>query len=297
MVTINFGRLITAMVTPFNHLLEIDYKKASLLIEHLINNETETIVVSGSTGEPASLSIDEKVQLYKFVVEQAQGRCKVIAGTGLNDTKSSIELTKKAEQAGVDGTLLVAPYYNKPSQEGIYQHFKSIAENTNLPIILYNIPGRTAVNIDLGTILRLASIQNVIGVKDARGDLSKVANLLEKVPSNFKIYSGDDNLALPILSIGGYGVISVASHIVGPEMKSMITAFLEGNIKIAAEIHRKLLPIFEGLFISTNPSPVKYVLTQQGIDVGSVRLPIVPLDNEQGKKITKLFDSLYMNKF
>lgn len=290
----DFGRLVTAMVTPFNNLLEIDYEKTSQLIEHLINTGTDSLLISGTTGEPASLSIEEKVQFYKFVVEQTRGRCKVIAGTGSNDTNSTIQLTKKAQQVGVDGILLVAPYYNKPSQEGMYQHFKTIATNTDLPIIIYNIPGRTAVNISTETLIRLSHIKNIVGLKEASGDFLKVTSLLEKAPSNFKVYSGDDHLTLPILSVGGYGVISVSSHIIGPEMKSMMTAYLDGNVKVAAEMHRKLLPIFEGLFISTNPAPVKYALAKQGMDVGSVKLPLVPLNNKQEKYLTGLLDLLDM---
>ncbi len=288
----DFGRLLTAMVTPFNAEFEIDYEKTEELIEHLIKTGTDTIVVGGSTGEPASLSMDEKLRLFKFAVERAQGRVKIIAGTGTNDTRSSIHLTQKAQQTGIDGVLLVAPYYNKPSQEGLYQHFKSIAANTDLPVVLYNIPGRSAVNISTETLLKLSRIENITAIKEASGDLSKVGYLVENVPPGFKIYSGDDSLALPILSIGGYGVISVASHIVGSEIKGLITAYLEGRVKEAAETHRQLLPIFEGLFITANPAPVKFALGEHGIHVGTVRLPLVSLTEAEAKHITEIMGQL-----
>ncbi len=288
----DFGRLLTAMVTPFNAEFEIDYEKTKELIEHLIKTGTDTIVVGGSTGEPASLSMDEKLRLFKFAVERAQGRVKIIAGTGTNDTRSSIRLTRKAQQTGIDGVLLVAPYYNKPSQEGLYQHFKSIAANTDLPVVLYNIPGRSAVNISTETLLRLSRIENITAIKEASGDLSKVGYLIENVPPGFKIYSGDDSLALPILSIGGYGVISVASHIAGSEIKGLITAYLKGRVKEAAETHRQLLPIFEGLFIAANPSPVKFALSEHGINVGTVRLPLVSLTEGESKHITEIMGQL-----
>jgi 4-hydroxy-tetrahydrodipicolinate synthase len=289
----DFGRLMTAMVTPFNDKLEIDYEKAKQLIEHLIHTGTETLVVCGTTGEPSTLSNKEKLSLYKFVVEQVQGRCKVMASTGSNDTRSSIKLTKEAQNIGVDGILLVAPYYNNPSQEGLFQHFKSIAESTDLPIMLYNIPGRSVVDLTADTILRLSQIKNITSIKEASGDFSKIAYLLEQAPPGFKVYSGDDSLALPILSIGGYGVVSVASHIVGKEIKTMMTTFLDGKVQESAKIHRKLLPIFEGLFITTSPSPVKYALEKYGIPVGSVRLPLVPVTKDEANVIDSLLNELH----
>lgn len=276
------------MVTPFNEELEVDFDKASHLVDHLINTGTDTIVVCGTTGESPTLSNDEKVALFKHVVGVAAGRAKVIAGTGSNNTKASIELTKKAEAVGVDGTLLVVPYYNKPSQEGLYQHFKAIAESTKLPGMLYNIPGRSAVNMSVETILRLSEIPNITSVKEASGDLSAVAMLVERSNEQFRVYSGDDKLALPSMSVGGYGVVSVASHVIGSEMKAMIEAFVEGKVNEAAALHRRLLPIFEGLFITSNPVPVKYALEQKGIAVGSVRLPLVPLNEREAQFIETL---------
>jgi len=288
----DFGRLMTAMVTPFNNHLEIDYKQTKHLIEHLIKTGTDTIVVCGTTGEPSTLSDEEKLLFIQFVVEQVQGRCKVIAGTGTNNTKNSIELTIQASQLGVDGILLVVPYYNKPSQEGLFQHFSSIAKSTDLPVILYNIPGRTGINLTKETIVRLSKIHNITAVKEASGDLSTSAYLLDHTPTGFQIYAGDDSLTLPLLSIGGHGVVSVASHIIGSEMKLMIDNFLAGKVKQAAEMHRSMLPIFEGLFITTNPSPVKFALEKQGIPVGSVRLPLVPVNKQEAEFIITLLDNI-----
>ena len=286
---VDFGRLLTAMVTPFNEELEIDFDRVDGVVEHLIKTGTDTIVVAGTTGESPTISTTEKVALFKRVVEKANGRAKVIAGTGGNNTKASIELTKQAEETGVDGIMLVVPYYNKPSQEGLYQHFKTIAEATSLPVMLYNIPGRSAVNMQVETILRLAQVPNITSVKEASGDLSAVAAIVERSPEGFKVYSGDDKLAIPTLSVGGYGVVSVASHVVGTEIKEMLNAFITGDISKASSLHRKNLPIFEGLFVTANPVPVKYALEKQGVQVGSVRLPLVPVTEQEAKFIDLLF--------
>ncbi|MFV9509797.1 4-hydroxy-tetrahydrodipicolinate synthase [Tepidibacillus sp. LV47] len=290
----NFGRLITAMVTPFNEKMEIDFDKTKQLVEHLIQTGTETIVVAGTTGESPTLSTEEKLELFERVLEFAQGRAKVIAGTGSNNTKSSIALTKKAEAIGVHGIMAVAPYYNKPSQEGIYQHFKAIAEETQLPIMIYNIPGRTGINIQAETIVRLSQIDNIIAVKEASGDLSQMSEILVKTKENFFLYSGDDKFTLPVLSIGGYGVVSVASHVVGKQMKEMIDAYLAGDVKKAASYHQKLLPLFEGIFITSNPVPIKELLNRIGIQVGSVRLPLVPATKEQSEIVKKIYDNIIM---
>lgn len=286
----DFGRLLTAMVTPFNEQLEVDFEKTTQLVDHLIQTGTETLVVAGTTGESPTLSKEEKIALFKHVVQQAKGRAKVIAGTGSNSTQASIELTKKAEEAGVDGIMLVVPYYNKPSQEGLYQHFKAIAESTSLPVMLYNIPGRSAINMNVETILRLAQIPNITSVKEASGDLSAVAVIADQSPADFLVYTGDDKLTLPTLSVGGHGVVSVASHVIGNEMKSMINAFINGEVKQAAALHQKYLPIFEGLFITSNPVPVKYALNKKGVEVGSVRLPLVPANPQEAQFIEKLLE-------
>ena len=221
----NFGQLLTAMVTPFDQNGDIDFKATRILVNYLIENGTDGIVVAGTTGESPTLTTEEKVELFKFVAEVVNGRVPVIAGTGSNNTRASISLTKKAEEAGVDGIMLVVPYYNKPSQEGIYQHFKAIAESTSLPVMLYNIPGRSAVNMSVETIVRLSEINNIAAIKEASGNLDSMAAIIEQTPSDFALYSGDDGLTLPVLAIGGAGVVSVASHIIGNEMQEMINSF------------------------------------------------------------------------
>lgn len=283
----NFGQLITAMVTPFDESGAIDFSATKKLLEHLISNGTEALVVAGTTGESPTLSLKEKIDLFSFVVKEVNGRIPVIAGTGSNNTQASIELTKEAEKIGVDGMMLVAPYYNRPSQEGLYLHFKAIAEATKLPIMIYNIPGRTACNIDVDTLVRLSQIENIVSVKEASGDLDAMAEIIERTPEHFTVYSGDDSLTLPVLSIGGNGVVSVASHIIGNEIQEMINQFNEGKVKEASAAHRKLLPTFKALFTAPNPIPVKAVLNMIGVNVGSVRLPLVPLTPEQEEMLKK----------
>src|SRR5690625_1475767 len=222
----DFGQLITAMVTPFKQDGDIDFPATKNLVEHLIANGTDGLVVAGTTGESPTLSMEEKLDLFSFVVKEVKGRIPVIAGTGSNDTKSSIELTKKAESLGVDGIMLVAPYYNRPSQRGLYEHFKVIAEATKLPVMIYNIPGRTYCNIDVDTIVALSKINNIVCVKEASGDLDAMAEIIERTDDDFVLYSGDDSLTLPVLAIGGKGTVSVAAHIVGNEMQTMIRSFV-----------------------------------------------------------------------
>lgn len=283
----NFGQVITAMVTPFNQAGEIDYPATKNLIEHLIANGTDGVVVAGTTGESPTLSTEEKIELFSFVVREVNGRIPVIAGTGSNDTRSSIALTIEAEKVGADGIMLVAPYYNKPSQEGLYQHFKVIAEATNLPVMVYNIPGRTAVNIDVDTIVRLSEIDNIVCVKEASGDLDAMAEIIERTSDDFKLYSGDDSMTLPVLAIGGEGIVSVAAHVVGNEMQSMIQAFNSGDLQAASVKHRQLLPTFEALFSAPSPTPLKALLNMNGIQVGTVRLPLVPLTEEASRELKK----------
>lgn len=277
----NFGKILTAMVTPFDRNGDIDFQLTKDLINHLIANGTEGIVVAGTTGESPTLSEEEKVELFKFTVDVVDGRIPVIAGTGSYNTKASISLTKQAEDAGVDGVMLVTPYYNKPSQDGLFQHFKTIAENTSLPIVLYNIPGRSVVSLAVDTVIRLSEIPNIVAIKEASGNLDAMAQIIENTPDDFSLYSGDDGLTIPVLSIGGTGVISVASHIVGNEMQEMINKFTSGNIQEAAKDHRTLLPIMKVLFAAPNPTPVKAALNLQGIPVGGVRLPMTPLNEQQ----------------
>ena len=284
----NFGQLLTAMVTPFDQNGDVDFHAARLLVNYLIENGTEALVVSGTTGESPTLTTEEKIALFKLVVEESAGRVPVIAGTGSNNTRASIQLTKLAADAGVDGILLVVPYYNKPSQEGIYQHFKAIAESTDLPIMLYNIPGRCVVNMSVETVCRLSRIHNIVAIKEASGSLDAMAEIINKTPDHFSLYSGDDALTLPLLAIGGTGVVSVASHVIGNEMQDMIAKFRNGQLEEAAAAHRKLLPLMKGLFAAPNPTPVKAALNMTGIRVGDVRLPLVPLTDEERLTLEKL---------
>ncbi|MDQ0973842.1 4-hydroxy-tetrahydrodipicolinate synthase [Neobacillus niacini] len=283
-----FGQVLTAMVTPFDQHGEIDYHAARTLVNFLIDNGTDGLVVAGTTGESPTLTTEEKISLFKFVVEVAAGRVPVIAGTGSNNTRASISLTKQAEEAGVDGIMLVAPYYNKPSQEGLFQHFKAIAEATSLPVMLYNIPGRCAVNISVETIVRLSEINNIVAVKEASGNLDAMAEIINHTPDTFTLYSGDDGLTLPVLAIGGAGVVSVASHVIGNQMQEMVTLFKNGRVQEAAVLHRSLLPIMKALFMAPNPTPVKAALNMQGVQVGDVRLPMIPLNDDEKSALQKV---------
>ncbi|MBX9972463.1 4-hydroxy-tetrahydrodipicolinate synthase [Cytobacillus firmus] len=284
-----FGRVSTAMVTPFDHKGHIDFPKTTQLINHLIENGTDSLVIAGTTGESPTLTKEEKLALFKHAVKVADKRVPVIAGTGSNNTYESIELTKKAEQIGVDAIMIVAPYYNKPNQEGLYQHFKAIAESTSLPVMVYNIPGRSSVNILPETIIRLSEISNIAAVKEASGDLNAMAKIIANTDDDFMLYSGDDGLTLPCMAIGGTGIVSVASHVIGNEMQEMITAYLNGENEKAAKIHQKILPIMEGLFAAPSPVPVKTALQLKGLDVGSVRLPMVPLTEQERSAVASLF--------
>ncbi|RBP95303.1 4-hydroxy-tetrahydrodipicolinate synthase [Cytobacillus firmus] len=284
-----FGRVSTAMVTPFDHKGHIDFPKTTQLINHLIENGTDSLVIAGTTGESPTLTKEEKLALFKHAVKVADKRVPVIAGTGSNNTYESIELTKKAEQIGVDAIMIVAPYYNKPNQEGLYQHFKAIAENTSLPVMVYNIPGRSSVNILPETIIRLSEIPNIAAAKEASGDLNAMAKIIANTDDDFMLYSGDDGLTLPCMAIGGTGIVSVASHVIGNEMQEMITAYLNGENEKAAKIHQKILPVMEGLFAAPSPVPVKTALQLRGLDVGSVRLPMVPLTEQERSAVAALF--------
>lgn len=276
-----FGTLLTAMITPMLEDLSVDYDGAAKLAEYLIEQGSDGLVVAGSTGESPTLTDEEKVKLFATVVDAVGGKVPVIAGTGSNSTAHTIELTKQAEKVGVDGVMLVAPYYNRPSQAGLLQHFKTIVQETRLPVMIYNIPSRTGVNISADTMLEIAKLRNVAAVKEASGNLDQVGEIIRRSGRDFKVYSGDDSLTLPILSIGGDGVVSVASHIVGLRMREMIDAYNNGQTKSAADIHLELLPLFKALFITTNPVPVKKALSMMGLPAGPVRLPLAnPSDDE-----------------
>ncbi len=285
----DFGRLMTAMVTPFNENLEIDYDVLVQLVEHLIATKTETIVVSGTTGESPTLSDEEKLNLFAEVVKLAKGRIKVIAGTGSNDTNKTIRFTKETEKTGVDGIMLVTPYYNKPSQEGLYNHFKSVAMESKLPIMIYNIPSRAGINIKAETIIRLSKIDNIFAVKEASGDIVQISEIIKYTDDNFYLYSGDDKFNLPVLAVGGYGSVSVASHVVGKQLSEMTNSFVQGDIVNAMAIHLKLINLFEGIFITSNPSPIKDLLIQNGINVGGVRLPLMSVNAEQSNILREIY--------
>jgi 4-hydroxy-tetrahydrodipicolinate synthase len=288
----NFGKILTAMITPFDENGEIDFNETTKLVNYLLDNGTEGLVVAGTTGESPTLTTKEKIALFSHVVKIVDKRVPVIAGTGGNDTRSSIELTKEAESCGVDGIMLVTPYYNKPNQRGLYEHFKAVAKETSLPVMLYNIPGRSVVKMSAETIIELSKIENIVSVKEASGDLDQAALIIENTSKDFTVYSGDDGLTLPMLAIGGDGIVSVASHVIGNEMQEMIQAFEKGNAQHAASIHRRLLPIMNGLFEAPSPTPVKAALVLKGINPGGVRLPLVPLTEVEENNVRTLLESL-----
>lgn len=289
---VKFGKLLTAMVTPFTPNLEVDLAAAQELAAKLIASGSDGVVVAGTTGESPTLSKKEKLALFKAVVEAIGSKATVIAGTGSYDTATSMELTKEAEQTGVDGIMLVAPYYNKPSQEGLYQHFKTIAGVTSLPVIIYNIPSRTGVNLTPATLSRLAEVANIVAVKEASGNLAQVSQIYELVSKDFLIYSGDDALTLPVLSVGGTGVISVASHIAGRKIKEMIIDFEQGDLTSAHRLNAELGPLFRALFMTTNPIMVKAACNLIGWKVGGLRLPLVEATDQETAKLREVLVDL-----
>jgi len=270
-----FGRVLTAMVTPFHEDGSLNYVAAEKLAAHLVEHGTDTLVVCGTTGESPTLSWDEEYELFGVVQKAVAGKAKVIAGTGSNSTEEAIAATQKAAKLGLDGSLQVVPYYNKPPQEGLYRHFRAIAEAApDFPIMLYNIPGRTGQNLLPETVVRLAEVPNIVAIKEASGNLDQVGLIHRSTSPDFCIYSGDDSLTMPMLAVGGTGVVSVASHLVGDDLQSMVQAFETGDVQTAEQIHRKLLPLFKALFVTTNPIPVKLALALKGWPVGQTRLPL-----------------------
>ncbi len=283
------GRLLTAMVTPFNEEGEVDYEQAKRLALALLNSGSDGLVVVGTTGESPTLIREEEYRLFTEVKSAVGERGAVIAGTGSNSTAEALKATKEAERIGVDACLLVVPYYNKPTQEGLYQHFKTIAQSTSLPCILYNVPSRTVTNLAADTVIKLSQIDNIIGVKEASGNLEQISKLIGGTKDDFLVWSGNDSDTLPILALGGYGVISVASHLVGKQIKEMIDSFVNSKIETAAAIHRHLLPLVNALFIVSNPIPVKYALNHIGFRAGKPRLPLTEPDE---KSATLIEDTL-----
>jgi dihydrodipicolinate synthase len=285
----SFGRILTAMVTPMNEALEVDYEEAKRLAKYLVAHGSDGLVVCGTTGESPTVTAEEKIELFK-VVKKALGNRPVIAGIGVYSTDTSVAMARKAEKTGVDGVMAVVPYYNKPSQEGMYQHFKAIAEATSLPLMLYNVPGRTSANLMPATVKRLSEIRNIVALKEAAGSLDQVSELKRILPSDFTVYSGDDSLTLPMLALGCSGIISVASHVVGDEMKKMVDAWFSGDTALAAKCHLELFPIFKGIFVTANPVPIKALLNMNGLKVGGVRLPLVNASQEEMRFLKGLMD-------
>ena len=285
------GRVITAMATPFRKDGSLDLEGARRLAGHLLDHGSDGLVVAGTTGESPTLTHEEKRDLWAAVAEVARGRASLIAGTGTYSTAESIELSQTAEEVGADALLVVTPYYSKPPQSGLAAHFKAIAASTALPIILYDIPGRTARKIEHATLLELAEVPNIVGVKDAAADLAGTAKLAAEAPG-FRIWSGDDALTLPMLAVGAVGVVSVASHIVGHRLAEMVAAHDKGDVEGAAQINRELVPIFEALFITSNPIPLKAALEMLGLPGGPVRLPLVDATEAERNRVSSALAGL-----
>jgi len=291
---INIGEVVTAMVTPFNDNLEVDYAAVEKLANHLVENGTDAILIAGTTGESPTLTHEEEIELFKAVKSAVGSRAKMMMGAGSNSTQTAVESTKQAEKAGADAILSVVPYYNKPSQKGLIEHFSQVAKATELPVMLYNIPGRTGINMLPETIVELANrYENIAAVKQSNPDLDLVTEIAMNTPDDFLIYSGDDSLTLPMLALGGYGVVSVASHLIGKQIKQMITEFKQGNIKEAAASQHKLYPMFKTLFIAPNPTPLKAALKELNIIEENVRPPLVTISEEERNKIKGVLNLNY----
>lgn len=276
----NPGRMITAMVTPFTEDGAVDYEQAKRLALALLDSGSDGLVVVGTTGESPTLVRNEELRLFSEIKSAVGERGWIIAGTGSNSTAEAIEATKAAEGAGVDACLLVVPYYNKPTQEGLYRHFKAIAESTSLSCILYNVPSRTITSLSAETTIRLSKIGNIIGTKEASGNFSEISKIIENTDDDFIVWSGNDGDTLPILALGGYGVISVASNIVGNQIKEIVDSFIGGDTARAAKIHRHLVPLIDALFVIANPMPIKYAMNHIGFHVGKPRPPMYELDEK-----------------
>lgn len=274
-----FGRLLTAMVTPFNADGSINYEAGADFADWLLANGSDGLVVEGSTGEAATMDMDEKVKFMQTIVARVNGRAKIVAGAGTNCTASTIDLVKKMEACGVDGVLVVGPYYNKPTQEGYYQHFAAVAKATKLPIIVYNVPGRTGGNIAPETVARLAAdFSNIVAIKEAAGNVAQTAELYRVLPEDFSIYSGDDGLILPFLSVGACGLISVLANVNGNILQQLMQAYSEGRVKDAADLNKVMVPLAKAMFIESNPIPIKAAVTKAtGIEAGAPRLPLTPI--------------------
>ncbi|MEI6427709.1 MAG: 4-hydroxy-tetrahydrodipicolinate synthase [Pseudanabaena sp. ELA607] len=292
-IATDFGRLLTAMITPLTNDGAVDYAQAEKIADHLVNHGTDTLVLCGTTGESPTLTWQEEHDLFVAVKQAVGHRAKIIAGTGSNSTSEAISATTKAAKLGIDGSLQVTPYYNKPPQEGLYAHFAAIAAAApDLPMILYNIPGRTGCKLEVTTVANLAQIPNIVGIKEATGDVDFTSQIRAITPAEFVIYSGDDSLTLPLMAVGAKGIISVASHIVGLQMQEMMQLFEQGQGQQALQIHLKLLPLFKALFVTTNPIPLKAALKVLGLDTGAVRLPLVRASEAVEAQLTQVLGDL-----
>lgn len=290
---VKFGRVLTAMITPFKEDGSVNYAVAEQLAVHLADRGTDSLVVCGTTGESPTMTWDEEYELFQVVQKAVAGKALVIAGAGSNSTKEAVAATQKAAKLGLDGCLQVVPYYNKPPQEGLYNHFRAIAQSApELPIMLYNIPGRTGQNMLPETVARLAEIPNIVAVKEASGNLDQASQIRCLTSPEFAIYSGDDSLTLPMLAVGGSGVVSVASHLVGEQLQQMIEAFEAGQVQVATQIHLQLFDLFKALFLTTNPILVKTALKLQGWDVGSTRPPLCDPPVEVTQKLKDVLSQL-----
>lgn len=286
-MTGQFGAVVTAMVTPFHEDHSLDLDAARSLAAHLFEHGSESLVVAGSTGESPTLTHKEKLELFREIVDVAKGAGKVVCGTGTYSTAETVELSREAEALGADGLLLVTPYYNKPPQRGLLEHFTRVANAVDLPIVAYNIPGRTGTRIEHDTLLRMAAIPNIVGVKDSTGDFQSISKLISEAPPEFEVYSGDDWATFGYLCLGGVGIVSVASHLVGDRIRQMCDLVFSGDVPAARKIHEELTPLFNALFITSNPIPVKTALELVGIPVGPPRLPLVPATSEERERIRK----------
>ena len=293
-----FGRLLTAMVTPFNADGSINYEAGADFADWLLANGSDGLVVEGSTGEAATMDMDEKIKFMQTIVARVNGRAKIVAGAGTNCTASTIDLVKKMEACGVDGVLVVGPYYNKPTQEGYYQHFAAVAKATKLPIIVYNVPGRTGGNIAPETVARLAAdFSNIVAIKEAAGNVAQTAELYRVLPEDFSIYSGDDGLILPFMSVGACGLISVLANVNGNILQQLMQAYSEGRVKDAADLNKVMVPLAKAMFIESNPIPIKAAVTKvTGIDAGAPRLPLTPISAAAEAKLDAVLKAAGMIK-
>ncbi len=289
-MTGRFGSVITAMVTPFREDHGIDLDRAQELASWLVDNGSDAVVAAGSTGESPTLSYKEKAELFRAVGEAVRGRGKLICGTGTYSTAETLELTQAAEDAGADGVLVVTPYYNKPPQRGLVAHFEHVADATELPLLLYNIPGRTATRIEHETLLRLAERPNIVAVKDSTGDFQAISRLVAEAPDGFEVYSGDDWATFGYVCLGAVGVISVASHLVGPQIRQLVDLIETGDVPTARKIHESLSPLFNALFVTSNPIPLKAALEMVGRSCGDPRLPLVPATAEERDRVRRALE-------